>query len=112
MHFEAPRLEALSFRAGLVDDQGLEQIGKLTSLRVLHLSSTRITSAGLEHLKGLQNLETLSLSSAFTSITKSGLDTLKELKSIRNLNLTEARLTAEQFREIQNSLPSTKVSGP
>ena len=50
--------------------------GGLTNLNALGLSYTKITDAGLVHLKGLTKLETLDLFN--TKITDAGVKSLKE----------------------------------
>ncbi len=44
-----------------VSDIGLEHLKGLTQLEVLYLDDTQITDAGLEHIKGLTQLELLNL---------------------------------------------------
>ena len=51
----------------------------------LNLSRTQITDAGLVHLKGLTNLQTLILTN--TKVTDEGLVHLKELTSLQNITL-------------------------
>ena len=43
-------------------DAGLVHLKGLTNLQSLDLDSTKVTDAGLEHLKGLTKLQSLSLS--------------------------------------------------
>ena len=42
-------------------DAGLEHLKGLSQLQRLDLASTQVTDAGLEHLKGLTQLQTLDL---------------------------------------------------
>lgn len=51
------RLESLSLGPGLYTDADLAPLADLTSLRELSVRSTRLTDAGLAHLKGLVNLK-------------------------------------------------------
>jgi len=57
----------------------------LTSLQTLNLYGTKVTDAGLEHLKGFTNLETLSLYG--TQITSAGVADLQ--KALPNCKITK-----------------------
>jgi hypothetical protein len=48
----------------------------MTRLRLLYLSSTRVTDAGLEHLKGLTEIEWLFLPG--TQVTDGGVNELQK----------------------------------
>jgi len=64
-----------------VTDAGLEHVRGLVELQVLDLHGTQVTDAGLEHLKGLTKLEELDLSA--TQVTDEGLE--KHVKGLANL---------------------------
>jgi len=66
-----------------VDDEALRVVRKLPKLRSLDLRDTCVTDAGLGHLKGLSQLETLVL--------------------------TNTRVTAEGIRRLQQALPDCRV---
>ena len=53
-----------------ITDAGLEHLKKLTSLDTLLIDHTEVTDAGLEHLKGSTNLRMLSL--VDTKVTDAG----------------------------------------
>ena len=53
-----------------IDDAGLEQIGKLTSLKILNLTDTAVSDDGLKQLTGLKNLTELRLE--LTRVTDAG----------------------------------------
>ncbi|HEY3967373.1 MAG TPA: hypothetical protein VGM05_22625 [Planctomycetaceae bacterium] len=57
----------------------------------LTLDGTRITDAGLSHLRGMAHLRTLSL--AATEISDAGAQMLKDVPSLRHLDLRRTRLT-------------------
>ena len=69
-------LDFLSLFGTKVTDAGLAHLKGLTNLRGLRLTDTNITDAGLVHLKGLTNLGYLYLNS--TEVTESGVKDLKE----------------------------------
>jgi hypothetical protein len=61
----------------------LAKLAPLTGLKELWLGQTALTDAGLEHLRGLKNLETLEV--ANTAVTTTGLTRLKAaLPSLRD----------------------------
>jgi Leucine-rich repeat (LRR) protein len=88
-------------RAGIKqDDQG--RVVEVT------LRGSRITDAGLVHLKGLANLQALDL--AFTKITDSGLVHLKGLVNLQTLDLAFTKTTDEGVAELQKALPNCEIS--
>ena len=82
------------------DDQG--QV-----IRV-NLYATRITDAGLVHLKGLTNLQDLKLGG--TKITDAGLVHLKGLTNLQELHLSDTQVTDAGLAAMQQTLPTCEIS--
>ncbi|MBR44835.1 MAG: hypothetical protein CME18_10505 [Gemmatimonadetes bacterium] len=74
-----------------ITDAGMVHLKGMPNLQTLSLSYTDITDLGLTHIKGLNNLQSLNLSN--TQITDKGLNNIKGLKNLRRLNLTRTRVT-------------------
>ena len=73
-------------------DQDLAQVGRLPSLAAVALVESKVTDAGLRHMRGLTNLSDLQL--FFTNqITDAGLEHLKGLKSLSQLELMGTQVT-------------------
>ncbi len=85
------RLEQLSLARSRISDAGLAHLRGLAHLSWLNLCDTKITDAGLVHLEGLTTLEGLDLS--FTPVTDAGLAHLKGLKGLTELDLSGTRIT-------------------
>jgi Leucine-rich repeat (LRR) protein len=70
---------------------------------------TKITDAGLKHLRTLTKLKTLNLSG--TEVTDAGLTELRELKSLTYLNLLMTRVRPESagLKALKESLPHAKI---
>ena len=81
----------LDFRGSPVTDAGLKHLRGLTNLETLELSHTQITDDGLKHLTGLPNLNYLEL--AGTKITDAGLECLKGMTNLDSLNLGSTLVT-------------------
>ena len=80
----------------------------MTNLETLGLSGCeQITDAGLVHLKGLTNLQSLFLMK--TQITDAGLVHLKELTNLQDLNLIETPITDSGVAELQKALPNCLI---
>jgi hypothetical protein len=86
-----------------VTDQGLEHLMWLGKLEILELGNTQVTDVGLAHLKRLENLELLNL--RHTQVTDAGLAHLKGLTGLKRLNLNATRVTDRglaQLKELTN----------
>src|SRR5262249_55266318 len=78
----------------------------LTGLRSLRLGGTRVTDAGLDHLKGMAALMTLHLDR--TGVTDAGLDRLKPLTRLRSLGLFGTQATEDGVKALQEAIPGLK----
>ena len=103
-------LRALSLQHTTIGDAGMEIAGALTQLELLQLDHTPITDEGLKHLKRLVNLKSLWLQED-QGITDAGLQYLSGLKNLKAIHLYQNQVTPEGVRELQKSLPNTKITG-
>jgi len=71
------------------------------------LSDTKVSDAGLVHLKGLTKLQSLSLIS--TKVTDAGLVHLKGLTKLQSLNLSFSKVTDAGVKDLQTALPKCKI---
>ena len=81
----------VSFRGSKVTDAGLVHLKDLRRLRMLVLDSTSVTDAGLANLEGLTTLDWLSLNN--TRVTDAGLAHLKGLIHLEELQLAYTPVT-------------------
>src|SRR5262249_55946045 len=87
-----------------VSDTGLIHLAKLKELRELRLDNARdVTDRGLESLKKLTKLQSLSLQ--YTDVAGPGLIHLAGLKQLRELNLEGTPVGREAVDALQKALP-------
>jgi len=79
----------------------------LTQLQFLSLSESRVTDAGLAHLKGMARLETLWLGG--TQVTDAGLVHLRGLTSLTSAMLCRTQVTAAGVANLQHALPGAQI---
>ncbi len=104
---QLPHVEQLTTPEGLTDE-GMAQIAKMSSLRVLHVARDRLTDEGLRSLSKLTGLESLDLYGN-PSMTDEGLAALTNLRWLRHLRLgMEGRFTDRSMAHLA-ALPSLKV---
>jgi internalin A len=85
------------------DAAGLGHIKGLTNLETLHLFGPTITDAGLESIQSLTNLKMLEL--ARTSVSDAGLKKLGGLEKLMWLDLQQTNVTlSDQERASKNGL--------
>jgi Leucine-rich repeat (LRR) protein len=78
-------LSILEIENTRITDQGLEHLGRLTSLNILNLKNVNITDQGLPHLESLSKLTSLTIEGS--SITDDGLRTIGNFSSLISLNV-------------------------
>ena len=78
--------------------------GRVTGL---DLSATKVTDAGLVHLEGLTQLQTLNLGA--TSITDAGLAHLEGLTQLHELDLSSTKVTDAGVAELKKALPEVAI---
>jgi hypothetical protein len=89
----------------------------MTPIRVLHLSETKVTDAGLRELAGLARLEELSISKC-RGITDAGLVHLGSFPALRVVDVMVTGVTQEGARRALKKFPAdvkarlTIVVGP
>ena len=76
----------VTLRGSKVTDAGLVHLKGLTNLNFLGISGARVTDSGLVHLKGLTSLHTLSLS--YNNVTDAGLVHLNGLTNLQTMWLS------------------------
>ncbi|MGA2619521.1 MAG: GYF domain-containing protein [Thermoguttaceae bacterium] len=85
-------LEHLSLSRSRITDAGLQRLRRLGQLKSLSLDdSPYVSDAGLEYIKGFTQLDSLSLRK--TKITDAGLANLQGLAKLQTLNLVGTRIT-------------------
>jgi hypothetical protein len=88
-------------------DAGLASLKGLKNLEVLSVDGAEITDAGLEALLEMPRLEVLDLSK--TKVSDAGLETLKRIKKLRFVRLDGSRVTCQGAQALQEALPDLRV---
>ena len=92
-----------------VDNDTLKRFGvERPDIRIISLRHSSITSAGLSHLKVLEQLEELDL--AETAIDDAGLAHLQEIKSLRRVNVTGTRVSDAGIEKLKAAVPSLEIN--
>ena len=96
-------------------DSDMKEVANLVKLLSLDLRNSKITNAGLEHLKSMSQLEELVLMD--TPITDAGLEQIKNMTKLQSLNLNNTKITDTSLEslkgltELKNLyLVNTKIS--
>ena len=80
----------------------------IESLVRLHLGNTKISDAGLAHLKGLKNLTYLNLYG--TEVSDAGLKHLRGLKKLEKLFVWQTQVTPAGVDRLRKALPNVDVN--
>lgn len=87
-----------AYIASLTTDDRLARLQRQRDLQVLDLSRTRITDAGLVHVRGLANLKSLDLDSTHTG--DPSMEHLEGLVSLERLILSNTKITDEGLKHL------------
>jgi hypothetical protein len=101
------RLQRLSISSSPISDDGLKNLRGLTSLRQLFLHGTSISDEALVNLQGLARLELLTL--VDTQITDAGLTHLRRLRCLQELDVP-SRISDRAIQTLQRDLASVQVN--
>ncbi len=95
-----------------ITDAGLKHLQGLKNLETLNLFASQVTDAGIRQLQGLQNLKSLGL--GHSPITDAGINELAVFNRLESLNLAGTDVTDEGLLELKNlsSLRSLQVDAP
>lgn len=91
-----PKPKAMNDR---VTDEWLKKLHGQEQLRVLQLSGTAVTSAGLVHLKDLTNLERLNV--CLTAVDDDGLKHLAKLTKMKRMAVCSSKVTGSGFAHLE-----------
>jgi hypothetical protein len=101
---ERSSLRRLEFQDFDIDDDALARFDGMNALTMVSLRDSRgVTDAGLKHLAGLTNLESLDLHGL--PVTDDGLKHLEGLQNLRSLDMTNTRVTPEGRAALKAKLP-------
>lgn len=103
-----PRVEELTLQGNRFTDRGLASLAGRTNLKCLCVGvvETDITDAGMDHLKGLSNLEVLGISQ--TKVTDQGLSKLRGLTKLKTLWIVGSRVSKVGAAKFQAAMPNLK----
>jgi Leucine-rich repeat (LRR) protein len=91
-----------------ITDAGLVHLKEFTRLKSLQfVGAEQVTDAGLVHLKGLKELEVLFIIN--TQVTDAGLAHLKRLTNLKILCLSGNKVTDAGVQELQKALPNCDI---
>jgi Leucine-rich repeat (LRR) protein len=82
-----------------ITDTGIRCIKGLTQLEWLSLDRTQVTDAGLENVKGLRRLKFLDLK--VTNVTDAGLDHIAGLNRLEKLDLQRTKITDAGLKKLK-----------
>jgi hypothetical protein len=98
----------LSLDGTEVTDAGMEHLKGLTQLQWLDIGGTKITDAGLEHIKSLTQLQNLCLRG--TEVTDAGLEHVQGLTQLYGLDLFLTKTTDVGVKKLQQVLPNCTIT--
>lgn len=102
-------IERLDAEPSQLEDEGLRQIGKLTQLRLLFVSSPNITDGGLRYLSRLTNLERLSIEGK--KLTDDGIVRIaQDLTALQDLIVGGGAVTDDCNRRLRAIRPMLNVT--
>jgi Leucine-rich repeat (LRR) protein len=101
-------LEYVSVASSSASDDGLKGLRTSNSIRTLRLNNNKLTSAGMEHLKRLTQLEELWLGGN-PAIGDDGLKDLRGLRQLRELSLDGTGCTEAGVRELKDRFLKTTL---
>ena len=96
----------VSLPGGLtVTDARMVHVGEFARLRTLHLDRSFVSDSGLAHLNDLSKVDL-----TLTRVTDAGLVHLKGTINLKQLSVLATRVTDSGMKELKRALPSLTIS--
>lgn len=90
-----------------ISDAGLAHLRGLAELETLIIFSGEVTDSGLQHLQRLNRLRSLTIVSS--KVTDNGLEYLKGLTQLESLELIDTRATDDGVQNLRRALPNCSI---
>lgn len=103
----AEQVAWLNLGSSKITDAGLAHLKGLKNLRRLHLERTAVTDAGLANLAGLSALEYLNLYG--TQVTDAGLQQVRKLPNLKHLYLWQSKVTEAGVESLRKDRPGLVI---
>ncbi|MFN8709996.1 MAG: leucine-rich repeat domain-containing protein [Planctomyces sp.] len=100
-------LKKLNLWRVAINDSGIAHLAPLKQLNWLNLDNTQLTDAGLPALKDMTQLTFLHLGS--TAVSDAGLSSLHHLQKLKDLKVTRTSVTETGVEGLKVHLPGTEV---
>ena len=92
-------LDELVLNSLPITESCMLHIGRLTGLKALYLSWSKMSDAGLRHLRGMQSLEQLFLPDG---VTNAGMVHIGQLRSLKTLRFGSNRVSNKGLAQLEN----------
>lgn len=99
-------LEVLSLIGTPLTDAGLQEIGKIQTLKELNVGKTQVTGAAFRALK---KLELVYLNASETRFGVDGLINLRGMKSLEELHLFSAHIVEQAKAKVFTTMPNLRI---
>ncbi len=91
-----------------ISDAGLKHLKGLAKLASLYLNGTQVTDMDLQHLNGMTKLRLLGLDQ--TQVSDTGLEHLKGLTTLARIYLQKTKVTPQGVADFQRALPKCDIT--
>ncbi len=99
-------LETLSLQGTPLTDAGLEEIGRIQTLKSLDVGRTQVTGVGFRALK---KLDLVKLNASVTRFGVEGLINLRGMKSLEELHLFSAGIVEQPKAKVFGTMPNLRI---
>jgi Leucine-rich repeat (LRR) protein len=90
-----------------VTDKGIEHLKDLQKLKYLYVSSKSLTNAGIKYFQDMKQLRYLDIS--YSKLDDSSIDDLRKLTQLETLCIIHSKISKEGMETLRKKLPTTKV---
>jgi hypothetical protein len=105
-----PHLQSLHVEQSQFDDESMKGVERMSKLRRVKLSGTKVSDEGLRHLVNLTHLRRLTIREP--DVSDASLPILKGFSRLKQLDIQGTRITPQGIAELKLALPNCEIEGP